>query len=179
MKPRSVRLYSVFCALLLTAGATPAAEAAMSVSLDSSIPAPAAVGAAVTWSANVSAASSGTLWYRFRVRLPGRDFRTVRDYGPSNTLLWTASEQEGDYEIEVSVRNADTGETEHTSVVYPITTRIIDGAPIISKTENPLVFLYSAPACAPGDRMRVQFQSPDGFIQRTPYKACRPASMNF
>ena len=179
------------------AGATPAIGAAMSVSLDPSVPAPAPVGAPVTWTATVSDASSGTLWYRFRTRLAGTEIpRVVRDYGPSNTLVWTASEHEGAYEIEVSVQNKATAETAATAVIYQVTSCISGNTPVISETANPLVFLYSAPACPVGSRMRVEFEPANAFlariprsvsapnvdasIQNTPYKGCQPGqSMNF
>ncbi|HYM12797.1 MAG TPA: aryl-sulfate sulfotransferase [Bryobacterales bacterium] len=166
----------------------------MSVALDPSIPAPAPVGAMITWSAAVSQASPGTLWYRFRersassgasqypprARLAGTGFRMVRDYGPLSTLDWTASEHEGAYEIEVSVKNENTGETATAFAIYQMTSRVSGGAPAISPTANPLVFLYSAPACPVGSQMRVQFQSPDGVAQSTPNKACLAGlSMNF
>ncbi len=154
--------------------------AAMSVTLVPSIESPAPVGTMVSWTANTSEADSGTLWYRFRTRRFGEDFRTVRDYGPLETLEWTAIESEGDYEIEVSVRNRDTGETAVTSAMYRMTSRALAAAPVINPTANPLVFLYSAPPCPSGSQMRVQFQSPDGFLQNTPYKPCREGlSMNF
>lgn len=160
--------------------AVPDLAAAMSATLNPSIPPPAPVGTIVTWQASVSDASPGTLWYRFRTRAIGTNFRVVRDYGPVDSLDWTASDHEGDYEIEASVRNRDTGETAVSSVVYQMTSRAGDGAPVISPTANPLVFLYSAPPCAAGSRMRVAFQSPDGIFQITPYQACSEGlSMNF
>ncbi len=152
----------------------------MSVSLTPSIPSPAPVGAIVTWSAAVSQAGSATLWYRFRARPAGGEFRMVRDYGPQNMLDWTASEHEGAYEIEVSVKTNQTGQAAVTSAVHEVTSRVNGGAPALSPTANPLVFLYSAPACPAGSRMRVQFQSPDGSVQYTPYKSCAQGlSMNF
>ena len=42
------------------------------------------------------------------------------------------------------------------------------------------MLLYSAPPCDAGSRMKVRFQSADGFTQDTPYKACSGGlSMNF
>ena len=93
---------------------------------------------------------------------------------------WTASRHEGNYEIEVSVRNQDSGESATASTIYQFASRISDTSPVISPTANPLVFLYSAPPCAPESRMRVEFQSADGFTQYTPYQECSLGlSMNF
>jgi arylsulfate sulfotransferase len=167
--------------LLLVAGTTQS-FAAMSVSLSPSIASPAPVGRIVTWNTTVSNAASGTLWYRFRVRSVNADFQTVRDYGPLSSLDWTASDHEGSYEIEVSVRNQDTGDSAVASVVYQMISRIIGNQPVISPTANPLVFLYSAPPCPAGSDMRVHFQpasSPSNIVS-TPYKPCgQQLSMNF
>lgn len=165
--------------LFLAAGAAANPVAAMTVFLDPSIPPPSPVGTIVTWNAGVPDASQGTLWYRFRARGAGTDFRMIRDYGPISSLDWTASDHEGDYEVEVSVRNIDTGEFAATSSVYTMTSRVLDSAPVISPTANPLVFLYSAPPCAAGNWMKVTFGSQDAEVS-TPYKPCEEGlSMNF
>src|SRR5712692_5619815 len=103
------RLLSLFVAVLAGAAAQvvslPRARVSqMSVRLEPFTSPPARVGALVSFYATVSPAGSEPLWYRFRVRPAGGQFRTVRDYGPVSTLDWTASEQEGTYEIEVSVQ---------------------------------------------------------------------------
>jgi len=151
----------------------------MSVSLNASVPPPSPVGTQVTWTAGVTGASPGTLWYRFRSRLAGSDFRVIRDYGPESALQWTASDQEGAYEVELAVRNRDTGETAQTVVPYQVTSRVTGDTPVINPTANPLVFLYSAPPCPVGGQMSVQFQAPDGSVGRTPPKPClADTSMN-
>ncbi len=177
---RPGRLCSILAGWLLLAGAAPALRADMSVSLDPSDQAPVQVGTVVRWDTTVLEADEGTLWYRYRVRSAGSDFRIVRDYGPDSALEWTANEHEGDYEIEVSVRNQETGETVTTYLPYQFASRVSADQPVISPTRNPLVFLYSAPPCPAGSRMRVQFQSAGGAAQNTPTKACTPdRSMNF
>jgi arylsulfate sulfotransferase len=165
--------------LLSIAVATPQFAAAMSVSLTPSISSPAAVGTIVTWNTVVSDAAPGTLWYRFGTRAAGADFNLVRDYGPASTLNWTASEHEGTYEIEVSVRNTETGESAVNSLAYRFVPVVRD-LPVISPTANSLVFLYSAPACPAGGLMRVDFQTADGVMTHTPYKDCADGlTMNF
>src|SRR5437870_4521140 len=98
----------IFLALLLAAALElPAANV---VTLSPSVPSPAPVGLMVTWTADVHDAGTDTLWYRFRTRRAGDDFRIVRDFGPVSALDWTASEREGVYVVEVSVQNKTTGE---------------------------------------------------------------------
>ena len=104
-----------------------AAHAALGVDLQPSVAPPQPLATNVTWTAKASGDSGATVWYRFRSRaLAGGitsagfmmrrppappDFSVVRDFGPSNTLDWTAAEHEGAYEIEVVARDLSTGET--------------------------------------------------------------------
>src|ERR1700760_751434 len=92
----------------------------MSVVLSGSVSSPAPLGTPVTWTANVSGAAPGTIWYRFRTRYNqgglrahpvSFGYRTVVDYGPNAAFTWSTIAREGTYEIEVSVRNLETGET--------------------------------------------------------------------
>lgn len=175
-------------------------DAASGVSLASSVTSPAPVGAIVSWTANASDDTSTNRWYRFRARYMGNlsgacattarfpvhsrcastDFSMVRDYGPNNLLDWTAGEHEGQYEIEVSTRDNDTGEVNVTTAVFQFAPRVTGDTPVISETALPLVFRYSAPPCPAGSRMRVQFQTPDGFPQSTSPKPCDGVmTMNF
>ncbi|MGI8988399.1 MAG: aryl-sulfate sulfotransferase [Bryobacteraceae bacterium] len=166
---------------LLAAGALPAMAPAMSLTLNPSAPSPEPVGTVITWTAMVSDAASGNLWYRFRARAIGQDFRMIKDYGPDNNLDWTASDREGVYEIEADVRNTDTGDMARASAYFEMQSLVQSGGqPVITPTTHPLVFLYSAPACADGARMRVQFTSSGGVVRNTPYRACEAGlSMNF
>ena len=152
----------------------------MSVSLSQSVQSPAPLGTVITWSAAVSNANPGVLSYRFRVRPIGSDFRTVVDYGPNASLDWNTIEHEGSYEIEVSVKNNNTGDQASAAAMFWLTSLVTGDAPVLTPTSNPLVFIYSAPACPAESRMRVQFQSTDGVVQSTPYRPCNPLySMNF
>lgn len=163
--------------VLLTSAAMSAS--AMSVTLSPSTASPATTGSIVTWSASVSDAQDGTLWYRYRVRQFGGDYHMIRDFGPVQNLDWAATDHEGTYELEVTVMNRTTGESVTTSQLYQVQSAVTD-TPVVNPTSNPLVFRYSAPPCAAGNRMRVQFQSGTGPVQNTPFKACTgDTSMNF
>ncbi len=152
--------------------------AAVSVSLSPSVASPAPLGTVVEWSANSSA--PGTLWYRYRARPAFGEFRMVRDYNPDNTLAWAPAEHEGWFEVEVSVQNRETGETGMASVMFELTPRVSGNSPVISPTAIPVVFLYSAPPCASGSRMRVEFGPGPEEVTRTPWKDCLTGlTMNF
>lgn len=158
----------------------------MSVSLAPSLASPAPLGTPVTWTASVSGADPGTLWYRFRVGIAGvgtprnqepQLYRTIVDYGPNPTFSWSTIAREGRYEIEAAVENTVTGET--TAAVQPFTlSPLALGAPVITPTAHPLVFIYSAPPCR--GSMRVEFTGPDGALQSTPFHSCDDRlTMNF
>lgn len=153
---------------------------AMSVTLTPSINSPAPLGTTVTWTAAVDSALPGTLVYAFRVRPLNQAFHTVVDYGPSATLNWTTIQHEGNYEVEVSVRNNATSEVVATSGVFEFSSLVPNGAATVSRADNPLVYIYSAPSCATGSRMRITFQAKGGNPQYTPWHRCSGNySMNF
>ena len=73
-----------------------------SAKLSISRPAPQRRGTTITLSA--SANCPGTAMYRFWVRSQGGPWRTVRDYSPRSTFVWTPAAA-GTYELEVDVRD--------------------------------------------------------------------------
>jgi arylsulfate sulfotransferase len=143
------------------------------VVLAPSVPAPAPVGTVVAFTAIVSG-GSGAFWYRFRIARPGLGFRVIEDFSPSNQLNWTASQAEGTYQIEVTARDNNTQATAVSTLAYRFVPAVTGSDPVISPTANPLVFLYSAPVCAAGARMRVEFQAPGEAAHFTPYQNCSP-----
>jgi hypothetical protein len=144
----------------------------MTVSVQASKPAAAPLGTPVTWTATVAGVNAGTLLYRFRVAPPGSTFRTVVDFGPNAALTWTTIEQEGTYQIEVTAFNSDTLEEAVTTNAISLTSLVTGATPVLTPSANPMVFIYSAPACAPGEQIRVQFQASTGAVQYTPYQGC-------
>src|SRR5882762_5112640 len=139
-----MRYRTQFLAGLMILASAPVSANAMSAILSPSIPSPAPVGTMVTWNASVLDADDGVIWYRFRARQSGGDYQIIRDYGPETSLDWTAPEHEGSYEIELSVRNRDTGDTTVVSSVFQMTSLVLGGKPAVTSTSHPLVFRYSA-----------------------------------
>jgi len=170
-----MRIYLLFASVLSVA-----AQAAFTVDLQPSVPSPQPLGSRIIWVASASGQGDDPLWYRFRARLQASDFVLIRDYGPLNSLEWTASNREGLYEIEVSVRNLDTGETAAASSFFNMQPLVTSGSPAVTPTEHALVFLYSAPPCPAGSRMQAAFSGPGRQLVETPWKECTPdATMNF
>ena len=151
---------------------------ASSVNVQSSTP-QAPVGTSVHFSASTDLQNASTIRYRFRTRRAGGEFQTVRDFGPGSDLDWTTLDRDGTYQIEVTAQDMVSGATVvATSDVQfdPLTEK---GKEIVTPTANALVFIFSAPPCAAGGRMRVAFQSDAGAVTYTPYKDCGAHSLNF
>ena len=170
---KRLSLIALFLALRGTGRASDIA-----VTFVSSVPSPALVGTKVSFTATTSGAGTH-LWYQFRLRDQNGEYRTVRDYSPVSSWKWTAWQHEGAYDIEVSVRDLDSGGSTVTSVIFEFARRVIGNDPVVSSTDHPLVFLYSAPGCPLGQRMSVEFTGPDGLSQLTPVQDCDGRTMNF
>lgn len=151
------------------------------LALDLKVSSPEAANALVGRMLTITASSAdpGPLFYRFRVRRPGGSYQMIRDFGPLAALDW-AGDREGPYQLEVAVQDVQTGEIATRTRTITVGTRVAAGQPVVNPTSHPLVFLFSAPACAAGERMRVRFQRAVGPPQQTPYRACESGlSMNF
>ncbi|MBI4907098.1 MAG: aryl-sulfate sulfotransferase [Acidobacteria bacterium] len=150
---------------------------AAAVELSPSAMVPLSLGSTIRWNARSS--SQDPAWYRFRARQAGDAYRIIKDFGPDSSMDWTPTGHEGSYEVEVTERNLETGSVSSASTSFQILPHAVDG-PVVSPTTHPLVFLYSAPACPAGQRMRVQFRVLDGRPSYTSYKPCTPGfTMNF
>ena len=182
MSTLRVCLWAAWIPLIVSGSAS-----AMTVTLTPSLPAPASVGTLVTWTATVANVTSGTIWYRFRAHHFGQPYQVIRDFSPQSTLDWTATDHEGWFEFEASAKNVATGQTTQVWSMYEIVSRVSGNRPAVNPTPHPLVFLYSAPPCARGARMQVEFVASNGTTARTraaavrtPFQACDPQfSMNF
>jgi arylsulfate sulfotransferase len=173
----------VACLLLF---ALPLASPAMSVTLVPSAVSPARLGTVVAFEVGVEGTQSASVTYRFRTRRVGfqkvrglvEAYRTVIDYGPKASFEWTSIE-EGHYEVEASALDRDTGEVARDVVPFEFS-KLAETSPVVVPTRHPLVFLYGAPPCPKGARMRVEVEAGDVPTSRTLYKDCDGrTTMNF
>ena len=157
----------------LTSGATP------TVQLAPSVPSPQPVGTLVTWTATATDPDPGTLMYAFSVGTVGK-IRLVRDYGYTDSFPSAPALQEGNYQVQVTVRNNSTGQTATTTQTFAITPIANNGSPaVVSSTANALVALFSAKGCPKSDTMLVSFQTTGHPAQTTAQKPCNGKTMNF
>ena len=114
------------------------------VSLAPNESAPQLVGERITWTATATDAGAAPV-YQFRAAPHGGSFHVVRDFSPSNAFTWTPM-QEGDYDIEVTVKDGYQATEACSAVVTDgVASRVTGSAAVITPTLNPLVALYSAP----------------------------------
>ncbi len=118
---------------------------------------PQPVGAPITWTATAVDGEAGSLDYQFSVADSSGVYQVVQDYSELTTFTWAPSTSEGSFSMQVVARNKTAGETAQAQGPYTVVSRVSGTTPVITLTANPLVALYSAPACAAGSTMYVVF----------------------
>lgn len=171
---RSRRWGAVAVVAIALLGPRPAqvATAAAGVTVKPSLPSGQAVGATITWTAKATGLKNQV--YRFSV-----GSTIVRDFSRKASFSWTPLE-EGTYQIHVTAKDgfAATSSSAATSA-FSIAPRAAGKNPVVSRLANPLVALYSAPACAAGSLV-VQFRpaGSSGAWQSTAPRTCAGKSVN-
>ena len=153
----------------------------MQAQLSPSAASPQPLGTIITWQATASGAGLSSLSFRFSVAPLGSPLMIVRDYETFNTFAWTPSQHEGWYEIQATVRNNSTQATAQSTAIFRVTSLVTRSTAVVSPTANPLVALYSAPACPVGSSIAVKVEQPSyGYSQWTSWAPCVSGlSMNF
>ena len=166
------------------------------VSLQPSAPSPQLVGKRIVWTATAANCGAAPV-YRFKVAdLSERNeperaeheggksrFAVVRDFSLDNAFAW-APMHEGAYEVAVSVKEGFDTTKATSAVVSDTVSSLVTGKDaVVTATLNPLVALYSAPACRHG-AMHVRFRPvtglPDAEWTTTNSIRCQPnQSLNF
>jgi arylsulfate sulfotransferase len=164
-------------ALLCLAGlCIPASATVAIVSLTPSSKSPQLLGTSITWTAIATDTSTGPLTFQFNVAPPGgtftnglaKDFNVGTQSGDTYTsqpFVWVPTKVEGSYQIQVVIKDFASGQSASKTVQFQVTPLVTGKTPVAVKTVNPLVALFSAPACAVGSTMRVSFQQTS---QKTP-----------
>jgi arylsulfate sulfotransferase len=140
------------------------------VQVQSSTPSPGApqvIGTTINWTVTASDTSAGPLTFQFNVAPPGGSFSMIRDFNVGTysagtwtalPFVWTPTLIEGSYQIQVVAKDFGSGETATSTVRFQVNPLATGNGPVVAPTANPLVALFSAPACAPGSKMRVDFK---------------------
>jgi len=187
---------SILCSLSATflcglAGlCAPAYATVQILSETPSLAAPQAIGTTITWTVTASDTNPGPLTFQFNVAPPGGHLVLVKDFNAgtftsvytAQPFVWTPTLVEGAYQIQVVAKDFTSGETASKTVKFLVNPLATGSTPVVVPTANPLVALFSAPACAAGSTMRVHFQlqSMTKPPTTTPYAPCRGSrTLNF
>ncbi|MGO4885657.1 MAG: aryl-sulfate sulfotransferase [Bryobacteraceae bacterium] len=167
--------------------AAPAFATVQIVSMTPSPQSPQSIGTPIQWTVTATDTNAGPLTFQFNVSAGGKPFALTKDFnaGTLNNGKWRApafhwfpAGPEGEYQIQVVAKDFTSGETDSRIVHFTVTPLVTGGTPVVISTANPLVALFSAPACAKGSDMRAAFkqQSSNSPVTTTNWIACHPAA---
>ncbi|HWZ83755.1 MAG TPA: aryl-sulfate sulfotransferase [Terriglobales bacterium] len=156
MKPlrlAAAALAAIFVLLFPAIGR--AASSPCTPTLTASPPSPQLVGQRVIWTATPANCGAAPV-YKYRIATTS-GFRVVRDFNLGNTLSWGPL-QEGPYQVMVSVKDGFSATDSTSAVVSGTINSLVTGTQaVVTPMLNPLMALYSAPACDSGS-VHVQFR---------------------
>ena len=154
-------------AALLPALCVPALATVQITSFTPSVASPQVIGTSITWTAKATDSSAGPLTFQFNVAPPGGALALVKDFNVgtlkrgswiSMPFVWVPTGVEGRYQIQVVIKDFGTGQNSSMTAMYTVNPLVTGANPVVAKTANPLVALFSAPSCPAGSTMRVRFQ---------------------
>jgi arylsulfate sulfotransferase len=163
--------------------AMPAFAAVKIMSVTPSVPSPQVIGTAVTWTVTATDSNPGPLTFQFNLAAPGQPLSLVKDFNvgtlsghtyTAQPFAWVPTGPEGTYNIQVVIKDFTSGQTASQTVSYSVTPLATGSSSVVAATANPLIALFSAPACPSGSNMRASFrQSTAGStVTNTYWAAC-------
>ena len=161
-------------AFLLLVVTTHMKAAPMKIHIVTDVPSPQPVGTVIGLTARVDGGARGPLAFRFDASENGGPFGPLSDYSRDATLAWAPELYEHESKVRVTVLNQDSKETAEAELNFRMTPRKMGTDGTVTPTANPLVALFSAPACAVGGKFRVAFhEEGSSAVSHTPLMACR------
>ncbi len=151
------------------------------VTLNASPASPQLLGTAIQLTASASDSDPGPLTYKWEVQAPGSSsFSLMRDFDLDTTFAWTPNHVEGTYRLRLTARDYLAGTSAQQVVAFRVNALVTGTQPVVIPTANPLVALFSAPACPAGSTMSVVFQAQGSTLpSTTDWRPCHAGSMNF
>ena len=148
---------------------------------------PQPIGTPLTWTVTATDTGPGPLTFQVNVAGSNHILSLVKDFNAgtlsagawtAQPFLWVPIGPEGSYQIQVVVKDFATGETDLKTVTFVVTPLVTGSTSVVKPMANPLVALFSAPACPSGSSMRVSFrqQLPNSPVTTTGWSACHAAA---
>ncbi len=178
---RASAIVSMLCVTALSA--RPSGK--LKASLQSTVDPQALVGDLVQWTASTEDENSSSMRFRFTVMQEDGSghYESIRDFGPNPDFYWLPAEREGQFLVEMTATNTQTGDTVFVIDHLEVLPRVRGPQSLITSMDRSNLFLFSAAACAQGSRMKISFQPTTAASlpqQATGYKECNGATtMNF
>ena len=146
---------------------------------------PQPIGRSIIWTVKATDSNTGPLTFQFAITNPNGTFAMVKDFnvGSLNGGVWTAKPFvwvptgiEGAYKIRVVAKDFATGQIASKTITFAVNPLVTGGTPVVQRTANPLVALFSAPSCPGGSTMRVTYQRESGGAPAsvTNWMGCHP-----
>jgi hypothetical protein len=173
---------------IVAVAAAPANATVNIVSFAPNLASPQPVGATISWTVNATDTNPGPLTFQFNVAPPRGVLATVKQFNAgtlsggmwkSLPFSWALTGLDGTYQVQVVVKDFGSGESDSQTVSFIASSPVTGANPVVLKTQNPLVALFVAPACAGGSLMRVSFapQSGRASATTTNWAGCHPPSV--
>jgi len=169
----------------------PAGATVKITSLRPTLASPQAIGATVGWTAMATDTNAGPLTFQFNVGPPAGILATVKNFNAgtqsggvwkSQAFAWALTGIDGTYQVQAIAKDFKSGESASQTATFVVTSPVTGGNPVVQKTQNPLVALFTAPSCSAGSTIRASFQPQSGSVPATTtyWSACQPpASVTF
>jgi arylsulfate sulfotransferase len=164
--------YLVQAGIALSLSLAPASATVSVLTLKPSLASPQAIGKSINWTATATDTNPGPLTFEFSVAPPGSATYTVWRQFNIGTLTgttwspagwgWTPTGPEGTYHIRVTAKDFKSGESATKTATFHVSPLVTAGMPVVVATANPLLPLFSNPACPKGSTVRVSFQPQSG-----------------
>jgi len=150
------------------------AFAQVGVSLKATPASPQPIGKRITFTATATDTGTGPVAFQFRIQGAGT-ITMVKDFLPgtlsgstwTSSFVWVPTGIEDAYKIGVVAKDFATGRGDVRTIHYRVKPLATGSTPVVEKTTNPLVALFSAPSCPAGDLMQVVFQEESGKVPAT------------
>ncbi len=176
---------------LLAAWSAPAKATVKIASFTPSVASPQPIGTTISWTAVGVDSNPGPLTFQFSLTPPNGSPLMIKDFNVgtatrgswvSQPYDWAPTDIEGTYQVQVVAKDFASGESVSSTVSFTLTSPLTGDSPVVQRTQNPLVALFTAPSCPAGSSMRVFFEAQSKSVPATTtnWMDCRPpATMTF
>jgi hypothetical protein len=152
--------------------------------LNPSVASPQPIGKTITFTSTATDTGAGPVAFQYNITAPGGLLEMVKDFIPGKlngttwvgpSFVWVPTGIEGTYSIQVVAKDFGANKSSAKTISYVVQPVVTGSTPVVEKTANPLVAIFSAPSGAKGSEMRVAFQQQGKtVVSATNWVACHP-----